>query len=75
MNLQDFIAHFAEQFEENEVTITPDTRFHELDEWDSLIGLRVISMIDEEYDVVLKGADMRAANTVEELFHIVESKQ
>ena len=49
--------------------------FHELDEYSSLIALSIIAMVDEEYDVQLKGDDMRAAVTVEDLFNIVKSKQ
>ena len=32
-------------------------------------------MVDEEYDVALKGNEMKAANTIEELFDIVKAKQ
>ena len=32
-------------------------------------------MIDEEYDVTLKGVEMKAANTIAELFEIVKAKQ
>jgi acyl carrier protein len=31
-------------------------------------------MVDEEYDVTLKGDDMSSAVTVEDLFNIVKSK-
>ncbi|MBD5356163.1 MAG: acyl carrier protein [Bacteroides sp.] len=64
------------QFDDTDPSeITPSTNFRELDEWSSLIGLSVIAMVDEEYDVTLRGEDMRKANTVEELFEIVKSKQ
>ena len=46
----------------------------ELDEWSSLIALSIIAMVDEEYDVTLKGDDMRQAETIEELFNIVKGK-
>jgi len=75
MELNEFIEHFAEQFDEidaNEITAT--TVFHELDEYSSLIALSIIAMVDEEYDVTLKGDDMRSAVTVEDLFNIVKSK-
>ncbi len=75
MELNDFIAHFAEQFEETEPSVfTPQTVFHELDEYSSLIALSIIAMIDEEYDVTIKGNDMRAAVTIEDLYNIVKSK-
>jgi len=75
MELNEFIAHFAEQFEETDASVfTPQTVFHELDEYSSLIALSIIAMIDEEYDVTIKGNDMRAAVTVEDLYNIVKSK-
>lgn len=76
MELQTFIENFAEQFDETEANVfSAETNFRELDEWSSLIGLSVIAMIDEEYDVTLRGEDMRKANTIGELFEIVKSKQ
>ncbi len=75
MELKDFIANFAEQFEETEAgVITAGTVFKNLDEWSSLIALSVIAMVDEEYDVALKGDDIRSANTVEDLFNIVKTR-
>lgn len=75
MEIKDFIKNFAEQFEvtnPNEITAT--TVFHNLDEYSSLIALSIIAMVDEEYDVTLKGDDMRAAVTVEDLYNTVKSK-
>lgn len=76
MEMQEFIQHFAEQFEELDVnTVTPQTAFKELDEWSSLVALSVIAMADEEYGVALKGEDIRKAETVEDLFNIVKSRK
>ena len=75
MELNEFIAHFAEQFEETDASVfTPQTVFHELDEYSSLIALSIIAMIDEEYDITIKGNDMRAAVTIEDLYNIVKRK-
>lgn len=75
MELKGFIANFADQFEETDASeITATTEFKTLDEWSSLIALSVIAMVDEEYDVALKGADVRNSNTVEDLFNIVKSR-
>lgn len=75
MELNTFIQNFADQFEDTDPSeIKADSVFHELDEYSSLIALSVIAMVDEEYDVQLKGDDMRAAVTVEDLFNIVRSK-
>ena len=75
MEIQDFIVKFAEQFDETDVTeFVASTKFRELDEWSSLIALSIIAMVDEEYDVTLKGDDMHQAETIEELFNIVKGK-
>lgn len=75
MELKDFIANFAEQFEETDASeITATTEFKKLEEWSSLISLSIIAMVDEEYDVALKGADVRDSNTVEDLYKRVIAK-
>ena len=75
MEINDFIEKFAEQFEDTDAgDITATTVFKNLDEWSSLIALSVIAMADEEYDVTLKGDDIRGAVTVEDLFNIVKSR-
>lgn len=75
MELKTFIENFAAQFDDTDASVfTAETKFRDLEEWSSLIALSVIAMVDEEYDVTLKGDDMRAASTVQELFDIVKSK-
>ena len=74
MDINEFIQHFAEQFEETEASeFTPDTIYRDNDEWSSLLALSVMAMVDEEYDVQLTANDMRQANTVQDLFNIVKS--
>lgn len=75
MELNQFVENFAAQFDETDAElIKADTNFRELEEWSSLIGLSLIAMVDEEYDVTLKGDDIRNANTVEDLYNTVKSK-
>lgn len=75
MEMNEFLANFAEQFEDTDASeIKAETVFKDLDEWSSLIALSVIAMVDEEYDVTLKGDDIRSSNTVEDLFNIVKSR-
>lgn len=75
MEIKEFVEKFAEQFDDTDVTLfAPETSFRELDEWSSLIALSVLAMVDEEYDVQLKGEDMRKANTVGDLYEIVKNK-
>lgn len=75
MELNEFVQNFADLFDETDASaITAETRFRDLEEWSSLIGLSVIAMADDEYDVTLVGDDIRNSNTVEEIFNIVKSR-
>jgi len=74
MELQDFIEKFATQFENTDVSeLTADTGFKALDEWSSLMALNIIALVDEEYDVAIKGKDIRETETIEDLFNVVKS--
>ena len=75
MDIKNFIENFADQFEDTEANVfTAETKYREWDEWSSLVALSILAMIDEEYDVQLKGEEMRATNTVRELYDLVVSK-
>ena len=70
-----FIENFADQFNDTDASeINAETVFKDLEEWSSLIALSVIAMIDEEYDITIKGDDIRNSDTIEDLFNIVKSK-
>lgn len=75
MTLEEFIKLFAEQFDDTAIEVfTPMTNYKELKEWSSLVALSVISMVDEEFDKQLTGAELRNINTIEELYNIILSK-
>lgn len=75
MEIKNFIENFAEQFDDTELSeFKPETVFHELDEYSSLIALSIIAMVDEEYGVTLNANDMSSSVTIEDLFNIVKAK-
>lgn len=75
MELKEFIENFADQFDDTDASeIQASTEYKELDEWTSLIALSIIAMVDEEYDVTIKGNDIRDSKTVEDLFNVVKSR-
>lgn len=75
MELQEFIKKFADQFDETDPsTFTAETRFRDIEEYSSLVALSIISMVDEEYNVRMKGDDIRNSNTVEDIFNLVKSR-
>lgn len=75
MEINEFIEKFAEIFDDTDASaLTPETNFRDLDEWSSLSALGVIALADEEFGVELSGAEMRSANTIQELFNLIISK-
>lgn len=75
MEKEKFLQLFAEQFDDTPATeFTMDTVFKSLDEWSSLMILSIISMVDEEYDKQITGADLRSVDTIAQLFDLVQSK-
>ncbi len=75
MEIKDVIETFANQFDDTDASaFKAETKFKELDEWSSLVALSVIAMVDEEYDITIKGDDIRNSNTVEDLFNAVKAK-
>lgn len=75
MTLDEFVKAFAAEFDDTpEDVFKPDTHFRELEEWDSLTTLSIISMVDDEADVVITGADIRSCTTIEDLYNIIQTK-
>lgn len=75
MELNDFIMNFAEQFDETDASVfNKDTRFRELDEWSSLVGMSIIAFVKTSYNKIVTGKEIRSCDTVEDLFKIVLSK-
>ena len=75
MELKDFIAKFAEQFDDTDSSeIKADTEYQELDEWSSLTAMSLIALAKAEYGKTITGREVRGCNTVEELFNLIDSK-
>ena len=74
MELNDFVTKFANLFEETDpVSITADTVYSQLEEWDSVMVLLLVSMVDEEYGVIVDVEEMSETETVNDLFEYVKS--
>ena len=69
MDLESFVSNFAAEFPESpRDRFNAETRYRELDEWDSLATLTIISMVDEKYGLRITGNELRACTTIGELY-------
>lgn len=76
MELKEFIENFKDLFDEEDLTnANESTFFKELEVWNSLSALSLIAMVYENYDVAITGNDVRSADTLEDLFELIQSKK
>lgn len=75
MELHDFVANFADLFDDTDPSeIKADTHFRDLEEWSSLIGMSIIALAKTEYGKSVSGTELRTCNTVEDIFNLISSK-
>ena len=75
MELKEFVANFADQFDDTDPSeILAETKFHDLEEWSSLIAMGVIALAKTQYGKTITGKELRECITVEEVFNLIASK-
>lgn len=72
MDIQEFISKLGDVFEDTDLsTLTPETKFRDLDDWSSLAALSLIALADEEFDKEISGNDIRNAQTIQNLYDLI----
>ena len=71
MEINDFIKDFAEEVELSAESITSQTIYKDIEEWDSLMGLTIMGMVSNKYHVKITGAEIRNNETIEDLFKLI----
>ena len=75
MELNEFVANLAEQFDDTDASeITVECHFRELDEYSSLVGMSIIAMAKTQYGKAITGAEIRSCTTVKDLFNLINNK-
>lgn len=76
MEMNEFIAAFADLFDETEASeITADAQFQDLEEWSSLLVMSVIALAKTSYGKTITGKEIRHCNTVNDLYNLILNKQ
>lgn len=75
MEISKFLADFAEQFDDTDASeIQADTKFHDLEEWSSLVGMSLIALAKAEYGRTITGKEIKECVTVEDVYNLIASK-
>jgi len=70
-----FIEKFKEILEISDRDLQLTDKFREYDEWNSLVFLSLIAMIDEEFDVIIEGKEFKKLETVGEIIEAIKVSQ
>lgn len=69
MEIQEFVEKFAEQYYETPAELfKPETEFRQFEEWSSMTGLCVLTMIKDEFGFFLSPDDFKKCKTIQEVY-------
>ena len=73
MELEVFVEQFAGQFFDTDpAEFKPETEFRQFDEWSSMTGLCILSMIKDEYGFFLDPNIFKQCKTVADVYEAVK---
>lgn len=70
-------ALIRDNFDDNTITLTEDTLFEEIEEWDSMEQVNIITMVEKLYGFKFNVSEMTAmssAKGVKEMIAIIKEK-
>lgn len=70
--MEDFLTNLADALNQPGAEFTPGQKLQDLPNWDSLAILTTLSMLDQEYDVTMSGAELQTCDTVADLYNKVQ---
>jgi len=72
MNIHDLINDIETEFEEIENgTLIPKSSIRDIEGWSSMHALILIALIDNNYDILLTGEELKNALTIQDLYDII----
>jgi acyl carrier protein len=72
MNLIEFTDAFASEFTDTpSSSFVANLKFKTLEEWDSVMALSIISMVEENFNLRITGNELRKYETIEDLFNFL----
>ena len=72
MNLNDAISWIADLFDEPIENVKPETIREDISGWDSLGILTLISVLDEEFDIILTEEELQEIHKVEDILNVFQ---
>ncbi len=74
MSNAEMMELFAEGLEVDASTLTPQTRIAEVEEWNSIGWLTIMSLVDERMGVQIDSKSIRGFQTAQDVIDYLETK-
>lgn len=75
MSIEEFIEKFAYAIEVDAGSLSGETDYKQLPQWDSLNALSIIALADADFGVTLSGQEIAASRTIADLWALICSKK
>ena len=66
------LALLEEMLELDEGRLTPQTKLADLEEWDSIAVISFIALVDDHFDKIIKGSQIKKFQTVSDALAVME---
>lgn len=75
LDLSGFVKSFASQLDITDpLTITPETKFKELEEWSSLLAIDYVAVIEKNFNISLNMYDLIDCESIKDLYDVIIRK-
>lgn len=75
MDTTTFLSQMKETLDIEDRELSLEDKFRELPGWTSLAYLMTISMIDDEYGIIISADEFKQLNTIGDIAKAIEAKQ
>ena len=72
--MEEKLALIADVLDADKELVTPEKALGELEEWDSMGVIAIISMLDKKYKVQLKADQIKALKTVNDIMEYMQER-
>lgn len=72
--LEKLVPIFQQAFNDNTLELTEDMTSDDFDNWDSVIQMMIVAMIEKEFNIVFKIREVGAMDSVEAFIDGIEGK-
>lgn len=74
MNIEEFLEIIKPELLHSGDQITADTRFRDLDDWDSLTGMSILVLLEDSYGKRIPDSIFKSCITFEDIFNYINEK-